>query len=368
MRASIKLATILGIILVNMAFASETSRPGQIDFARVNSALANQHILPRYAQLSQKTGSFAQAVQAYCTDQDDAGRVRLRAQYREVLRAWMSIQHVRFGPVELFMRGYRFYFWPQARGKVHDAVDSIILAGNETALLPSRISQSNVAVQGLLAAEILLHDARYLVPGSQAGAMGCRLLEAVALNLSQMSADILSEWQEGATPFVRVLAEPGPENAYFREHRDGTLVFFQSLHDSLQYIAEVKLGPVIGDSFQTARPHLAETRLSRSSLDNVIGNLEAVQALYNGEGDVGLSHLTQAVDIKLDQLLRKAFRMTLVTARSLDRPLEEVATDPAQRATLEKLLLQVRALRQITRDRLAPALALPVGFNAFDGD
>ncbi len=333
--------TLITLVLVNVAFASEGAPVGQADYARINAALVKHHVLPRYVQLSAATDRFATAVNDFCTGSDEAGHVRTQAQFYDVMHAWMRVQHVRFGPVELFMRAYRFYFWPQARGKVQDAVHALITAGDEAAFLPSRIRQANVAVQGLLAAEVLLYDPRYLAAGSTAGAMGCRLLTVVAENMRTMAADILTDWQEGENPFTRVLAEPGLQNVYFQEHRDVTLAFFKSLHDSLQLIAEVKLEPVMGNTVQDARPHLAESRLSGRSLRNVIDNLEAVQALYYGEGGLGLGALTKTVDVKLDQLLRKAFRLTLLTARSIDRPLEEAATDPLLRAKLEKLVLQV---------------------------
>lgn len=66
--------------------------------------------------------------------------------------------------------------------------------------------------------------------------------------------------------------------------------------------------------------------------------------------------------------MHKAFRLTSATAQSIDGPIEKAAADPALRPPVEKLAKQVRALRQIVRDRLAPALGLAVGFNALDGD
>ena len=115
-------------------------------------------------------------------------------------------------------------------------------------------------------------------------------------------------------------------------------------------------------------PRLAESRLSGRSLGNVIDNLAALRALYEGENGPGLGDLARTADPKLHKLLRKAFRITLGTARDIGRPLEEAAADAALRPKAEKLALQVRALKQIVRDRLAPALGFPVGFNALDGD
>ena len=92
--------------------------------------------------------------------------------------------------------------------------------------------------------------------------------------------------------------------------------------------------------------------------------------MYVGEDGRGLGEIVAASkeDPALDPLMRKAFRLTLETARSFDAPLETAATDPNLRKRVERLSLQVRALRQLVRTRVAEALDLAVGFNALDGD
>ena len=333
------------------------------DYARVNAALAETHAVPRYEQLAAAKEAFATAARALCDGTDDASRAQARAAFHDAMDAWMGVQHLRFGPIETFNRAYRFYFWPQARAKAANAVAEFVAAGEEDERL-ARIDRANVAVQGLLAAEVLLHDERYL----GADAEGCGLLSAVAANMRTMAAEILADWREGDAPFAGLMAAAGPDNPQFEDHAAGTLAFFQSVHDSLQLIHDIKLKPVIGESAETVRPVLAESRLSGRSQRNIVVTLEALKALYLGEGGAGLGDLTAAADPKLDRLMRKAFRLTLATAQSIDGPVENAAADPALRPPVEKLAKQVRALRQIVRDRLAPALGLAVGFNALDGD
>lgn len=344
---------------------------GEADYARVNAALVEGHVVPRYARLAAATEAFAAAVDDFCADAGgESGRAAARARFHDAMDAWMAIRHLRFGPIELLMRGPRFYFWPQAQGKVREALRALaaLAEGDEAALLPPRFGRANVAAQGLLAAEALLYDEERLGVPTGAGSVGCRVLRAVAGNLRGMAAGTAADWRGGAAAFARVVAQPGPENGYFQDHREATRTFFQSLHDGLRFVADAKLRPVVGDSLQAARPHLAESRSSGRSTRNAVGNLEALQALYLGEDGPGLGALAGAADAKLDRLLRKAFRLTLETARSIEGPLENAATDPATRVKAEKLTTRVRALRQIVRDRLAPALGFPVGFNALDGD
>ncbi len=342
--------------------ASSAQEIGPADYARVNAALVETHALPRYERLAAATEAFADSARTYCAGEGETEP--LRARFHDAMDAWLGVQHLRFGPVESFNRAYRFYFWPQARAKVADAVAEIVAADEDAAALAARIGSANVAVQGLLAAEVLLYDERYL----GADARGCGLLAAVAANMRTMAAGSLADWREGDSAFASLMAAPGPDNPQFEDHSAVTLAFFQSLHDSLQLIHDVKLKPVIGESAQQVRPVLAESRLSGRSQRNIVVTLEALQALYLGEGGAGLGDLTAVADPKLDRLMRKAFHLTLATAESLGGPVENAAADAALRPKAEKLAKQVRALRQIVRDRLAPALGLAIGFNALDGD
>ena len=338
-------------------------------FARVNAVLVENHVLPRYARLAAATEAFAAAAGTLCAAPGEAATHEgARARFQDAMSAWMGVEHLRFGPIEILMRGHRFHFWPQAQGKVTAAVRKVIAAGDEAEVRPARLRKANVAVQGFLAAEVLLYGDEALRAGAGAGPMGCALLTAVAANMRGMAADILADWRDGSAPFARKVTAPGPANEYFEDHKEATRAFFKSLHDSLQLIADVKLRPVIGESPDKVKPRRAESRLSGRSTGNVIDNLAALQALYDGEGGPGLGGLTAAADPKLHKLLRKAFRVTHGTARGIGRPLEEAAADAVLRPKVKKLALQVRALRQIVRQRLAPALGFPVGFNSLDGD
>ena len=364
MTRAIAIAALILFVLVGAVPAWGQQEIAPADYAHVNAALAETHAVPRYERLATATEAFAAAADALCEGTSGAGREQVRVSFHEAMDAWMGVQHLRFGPVESFNRAYRFYFWPQARAKVAEAVAELVTAGENDAALAARIGTANVAVQGLLAAEVLLYDDRYL----GADANGCGLLTAVAANMRTMAADTLADWREGETAFAGIMAAPGPDNPQFEDHAEATLAFFQSLHDSLQLIHDVNLKPVIGESAATVRPVLAESRLSGRSKRNIVVSLEALQALYLGEGSAGLGDLTAVADSKLDRLMRKAFRLTLATAQSIDGPVERAAAEPGRRPPVEKLAKQVRALRQIVRDRLAPALGLAVGFNALDGD
>lgn len=319
-------------------------------YQRSNQALVEHYLLPRYQHLAATTAALAEAARHDCTAET------LRPPYREALAAWMGVQHLRYGPAELFLRANRIFFAPDPRGRVATQVDELLGSQDRDALQPERFRNASVAVQGFPALEYLLWT-----PTADNADYRCALIVTIAANLHEMAAGLLADWQGGDIAFARVVANPGPDNTYYADHQEATLPLLQSLHNGLQMIADIKLKPVLAD------PQQAESRLSGLSLANIIANLESLQALYTTAD--GFSRIVQeGSDAGLDPLLHKAFAMTLATARSIEPPLTDAVNDPTARAQVEKLHTQVRALKQIIKERLAPALGLKVGFNAYDGD
>ena len=371
------LFAILGSAVVFAAKAAgEDSRISPDAYQRVNESLVRHHVLPRYRRFAGATTRLREAVGALCEAPAEEVLNRARSAYHEAMDAWMAMQHLHFGPLEQELRAYRVYFWPQARGRVGDVIAELLGAGDEGIFSPERFSGTSVAAQGLPAAEYLLF-ARGGAPSvdDEAGRASCRLLGAVSRNLEEIAHAALEEWTiaalgSGPASYADLMLEPGPGNVDFPSSQDAALLFFSALHTGLSLIAEVKVTPVLGDGLAGARPALAESRASGRSTRNVAINLEALQAMYVGEEGRGIGEIVAASkeDPALDPLMRKAFRLTLETARSFDAPLEGAATDPNLRKRVEKLSLQVRALRQLVRTRVAEALDLAVGFNALDGD
>ena len=336
-------------------------------YADVNAALVEHHLLPRYELLVSTIREFSDTSKAFCSSSTGVELSVVQDRFHDAMDAWMGVQHIRFGPVLFLQRHFRFYFWPRARGKVSDAVADLISAELDETALATRVADANVAAQGFLAAELLLFHARYLGNGD-GNKMGCDLLVAVTANMLNMATGILSEWCEGAEPFRRFMTAPGPENPFYKTHAEGTLAFFQSMYDSLQIMSDVNLKPVIGENPQKARPIMVESRLSERSRRNIVITLETLQELYGVDEQVGLGSLTERVDLKLHNLMRKAFNATLATANSLEVPIEKAAVEPAAREKVEKLSTQVQAIKQIVRQRLSRALGVTIGFNALDGD
>lgn len=345
----------------------------QAAYQALNVALTEHHVIPRYQRLAEATKALDDTAQRFCEDQNPDKRIALEQRYNETMDAWMGVQHIQFGAGELLMRRHRFFFAPDHRNYVAEELAKRLASRDRTILDAQTFRDASVAIQGLPALEHLLFEANTVEQSSmedEDNAYRCALITAITQNLETMAAGILEDWQAGEKPFATIVAAPGPDNAYYQTAQQATLDFFKSLHGGLQLIADIKLEPVLGQSRETARPELAESWRAKRSLRNIIVNLEALAALYFDEGGLAMTDVVQkhGKDPELDALLHRAFRMTIETGRRIDKPLRDAVKDPKTRPQVEKLAIQVIALKQIVKGRLAAALGVAVGFNALDGD
>lgn len=339
-------------------------------YRRVNDSLVQRHIIPRYGALAEASTALQDVAVSFCQAPDASGLATLEAAYVRISDAWQKVEHVRFGPVELFMRSQRLDFWPDPRDTAGRHLNELLARGE--AIDAQSLGRGSVAVQGLPALERLLFDAgasEALLAGDAGAAARCRLLVAVGQNLAGISVEVAREWTAPDGGFARVVAQAGAD-AQFPTVKDATRALLGALNTAVELVAERKLQPVLGNSPTAAQPHLAEAWRSGRSLENIRLNLEAAQAMYLGEGGgEGFSALVVASgDRKLDELLRRAFRQTIATAHAIDGPLAEAVRDPARRAAVEKLAREAKALRTLLAQRLTVAIDVPLGFNSMDGD
>ncbi len=353
------------LLLLATPLASVRADVLAADYARVNRALTDGVALPGYRRLAEAAGRFEKAAAGHCTSPRTVDLAAVKHAYGTLMDAWMLVQPINFGPIELFMRNFRIHFWPSGSGRVEKALTETLSA--KSPLSAEALRRASIAVQGIPAAELLIYGERS--KGLRPGSRSCTLLMAIAGNVAAIARDLVADWSGGRIDFRRSVLETGGNNPYFSTPREASLAYFKSLYRALDLIVAAKLGPVAGGAKKGTIDDL-ESVASGRSLRNIALNIEAARALYLGPNDDGFTAIVRAHgrDPKLDPLMRRAFELTLATARSFRGPIAAALKSPSERRKIDKLMLQCRALKQIIATRLATALGLAVGFNARDGD
>lgn len=302
-------------------------------------AAVQDHILPRHAAFAAATASLAEATTDGCA-LDQVGPA-----YQAAYDAWMGVQHIRLGPVEVDGRGLAIAFWPDPKASGLRA-QHVLLDADPATLTPDNMMEQSVAARGLTGLERLLY------PTEPWPVDTCPLLRATADDLARMSADLDREWRTGFGPLVLTASQPG--NTRFLSEVEARQALFTQIVTGLDFIRDQRLGRPLG-SFDRPAPDRAEARASGRSLRNIALSLSAIRQMAMAlvpDAARSLTALDRATDL----------------ARDLDDPLLAGVATPQGRLRVEILQQAVDAARMAVVEEMGPALGVTMGFNAMDGD
>lgn len=356
------IAPVLAVLLLLAVHHGHAVEAGT--YAALNKGAIEKHILPRYDALVTATVGLKDAAKAYCNAPATRPIADLQAAFGQTMDAWQDIQHVRFGPIDWFFRSQRFAFWPDPRNTIGKQMAELLSRHQSGSVDPELLAKGSVATQGLPALERLIfgEEAGKLKSGADA-AYRCRYLEGIAINLAQMAKETQAAWREGGRKaFATVMQENAEPDAPYREPQEATLELFKALYLAVELAADHKLARPLGAVLKDARPRLSESWRSERSLRNIQRNLAAAQDLY-------LNSFSPAVpDRAVDTAIRDGLAKAVTAANAIKVPLETAVQDAKARPQAETLAAELLALKKLLGDRLPPALDIPVGFNALDGD
>lgn len=352
-----KLAPVVMGLALGLAVAASAAEP---DYRTLNADASKRHVQPRYAALATATARLADTARAYCAAGGKGRLPELQTAWRQAMVTWQGAQHLRFGPIEYFNRLPRFAFWPDPRNITQRQLAELFEKRDAEQMTPAKLVSGSVAIQGLTALERELFEpaetAKFATEPFR-----CQWLVAVGDNLATMARDVQAEWAGPPQDFARKFIAADGEGSQYHSPSEATLDLFKSVYTAVELVADHKLARPMGDKAASARPRLAETWRSETSLDNIKANLAAAQGLYRSLAP-GLS------DAGLRAGIEKGFDAAIAAAAAVKGPLETALADPARRPALEKLRRDASVLKRLMADKLAPALGLPIGFNALDGD
>lgn len=314
--------------------------------SEMSSSITDQLILPAFEELARDAAALSQAAQTDCTPQ--AGT--LRAAYGDAFDAWVAASHYRFGPTETDSRAFALAFWPDSRGKIPKALAELIQSEDPGIGVPAHFTSYSIAARGFYALEYLLYDPQLSTVGS--AVYRCALIRAISTDIAATSAAISRDWAGNYAPQIR---SPGSR---YQSEDEITRELLKALTTGLQVLDDMRLGRPLG-TFERPRANRAEARRSGRSQRHVLVSLNALEplALALAQNDTGL-----------EADLAHGFGKARIRAEALDDPIFAGVADPAARIRIEALRQEVKDLRNLVSERLAPALGVAAGFNALDGD
>jgi uncharacterized protein len=357
------------VLLLTMLMAVPAARAASV-FEDLNRALTDRVIVPGYQRFAAATANLEAAMADFCAQPTPERLQAARRAFEEAMVAWQHVQPIVFGPIAAEARASRIQLFPDKTGAISRQLSRALADQDPALVAPGGLEGKSVALTGFPALEQILYDDARLPAAGGSGPeadYACALAAAIARNLAGLAAEVLDDWQRPGGFRDMMLTAAAGNDAYFAaEEASGDLL--KSLHTALQSVIASKLEAPLGASPDQAKPRRAENWRSQLSLAGIRANLETAEALYAGPG--GFSTALQALteEDQLDWTMKQDFKRAFAQVDAIGLPLDAAVGDAAARAQVETLLAEVKTMRQLVSQELAPALGLLVGFNAMDGD
>ncbi|QZO02493.1 imelysin family protein [Chenggangzhangella methanolivorans] len=344
------LAATLALLAPAGPALAKTPEPGPLAVKAIETV-----IVPRYEAFAKATAAQTDAWTKACADGDFAPDLgALREAYQTAADGWAAVEFVTTGPIATSLRPDRVFFGPDRRNTVAKALAELTAKARDGDLSPETVRGVSVAAQGFPALERVLYE-----PAEGEAAARCRVGVAIAKNLSGIAADVVTEWKAETGPLARLKRGEG-DPLSFADPAQAAARLMTDLAGGVQRVNDVKLLPVLGSSADAARAKAAEGwRSGRSA--------RAIRVTMASVADLARV-FAAAAPVDLAAADAKAFAAAQASAAKLPDDLGEAATEPKRRKAIEAAVASFKAAQTDVVQKLAPALGVPLGFNALDGD
>lgn len=352
------------ILLGCFWFQPVVAEPTNEQWHAFNLAVIDQHIVPRYQQLSTQADKLLSANTTLCQDLDETSLAASKVAFNQTMDAWQGIQHIRFGPVEILMRNFSLQYWPDKKNHIGKHLARLIASNDEAMLSGDGFHRLGISVKGLPAIERLLYADDALAQ-FKANPYRCKVNVRIAAYIAEMARDIVTEWGSIMRPHFKNV---NTDDDYFEEDLEASILILKALVEPLEVIRDLKIDRPLGKSAKKTNAKRLESWRSARSLRNIELNISALDALYAGDGSnndqANVQHLLKPNEAKAISTQFKALEKQLSTMAS---PLKDSIKTEEGRKALQDISDMITRLHESLEATLADN-GIHLGFNSRDGD
>ena len=332
-------------------------------------------IIPKHERLNNDLHALSDQADRFCIQPSNEQFDRLKRSWRQAMTSWSNIGSINFGPIDDTNAAWRFQFWPDPLNYVHRKFQSR-LSGSNHAISREELSEASVAIQGLSALEYLLFEAfQYDYEYYLEELHICKILTGTTRNLAEEAEKLLFFWQGNyQTNWLNKAKDLG-DKEFSKRHLE---IIFNGMLTNLLVIKDRKLaGPLglkVDEKSQVSsrnrgriKPNYLESWRSKTSLENIRANLQAMEALYIMPNGFSWYLTHQNKNLQLDARIRELFSKLSARLEFFESSAYEQLVS-SNFGYLEQLHEDVSELFSILRFDYMQELNLQFRFNSHDGD
>ncbi|TPK69965.1 peptidase M75, Imelysin [Mesorhizobium sp. B2-4-15] len=321
-------------------------------------------VRPAYAGLHEHTQSLAKAMHKLCEAPSQGKLDAARAEFSATVYAWSSAEIIGFGPIKENNRLERMLYWPDRKSIGLKQVQAALSDKDATATDPAQLAGKSVAMQGLGALEFVLYGDGADALAGKDDPYRCAYGAAVAGNVETIAGEVSEAWNK-PDGFAALWANPGPQNALYRDGNEAVTELVGVLVKELEMVRDVRLKGFLGGKPDADKPKQAIYWRSQNTANSLAGNLAGIDALFR------VSKLGDALPADA-RWMAESIHVQLVNgvaaAKSIQGPIDKALADPALREKLEHFALITSSLSTLIGTRLTAEFGLTAGFSSLDGD
>ncbi len=321
-------------------------------------------IRPGYARMHMSAETLTAAMKSLCSAPSAQTQMSARTAFADTVKAWSTIEIVQVGPVLEKNRFEHILFYPDRKGIGMKQVQAVIAKADEADTTVANVASKSVALQSLTALEYVLSGNGSATLATDKDSFRCRYGAAVAGNIAQVSKDLTAEWDDpkGVQASWKT---PGKTSDDFMDNKEAITALLGIMVHGAENVRDQRLETFYKGDPAAARPHMAIYWRSRNTWLSLTANLQGLQALWQKAGMADLlppakRDIATKIDAELDRLI--------ATAGSIDPDVEAAIANPAERAKIDTLLADTRALTTDLSDGYGVDIGLSAGFSFADGD
>ncbi|MBN9256808.1 MULTISPECIES: imelysin family protein [unclassified Mesorhizobium] len=321
-------------------------------------------VRPAYASLHGHAGALTKAVKTLCATPSQGALDAARAEFLATVDAWSAVEIIRFGPITEGNRLERMLYWPDRKGIGLKQVQAALSDKDAAAADPVQLAGKSVAMQGLGALEFVLYGSGAESLAGKDDPYRCAYGAAISGNIEAIAGDVSAAWDK-PDGFAALWANPGPQNALYHNGGEAVTQLLGVFIEGLEITRDVRLKGFLGANAKADKPKQAIFWRSQYTTRSLAGNLTGMDALFQA------SRLGEALPEDTRWMAETAhiqFTNGAAAARAVTGPIEEVLTDPARRAGLDRLLQITSSLSDLFGSKVTAAFGLTAGFSSLDGD
>ena len=338
---------------------SQAATPGEVIASAISGA-----IVPGYQALAEEAEHMAADMDALCADPSEAGLDAARTGFADLARAWARVDLIRFGPAVRDNRLERVLFWPDRRSIALKQVQAALAERDATVLESETLAQKSVGLQGLGPLEFILFGT-----GAEDMAMAndgyrCGFGGAIARNIAAIGSELVAEWQD-ADGIALHLVQTSPEYPDYRSEGEALAELIGIFSHGTERMRASILPPILGDTFEDARPRTALFRRAGLTIQMLAWQMEGLKDLFE------ISGLTELLGEDARWIaggVSFEFQNFAMTAARLDGPIETMLADPEGWQDADYLRVLTYSIEQLFGAQVAAELGIDLGFSALDGD